>query len=134
MFNVQLPIRIDDINYGNHLGHDKLITLMHEARLQFFAELGQSELNFYGAGLILKSLKVNYQKEVFYPDNLQFDLSVSHLRTMAFTINYLIKNQHNEIIANADIVLVAYDYQQRKAVKLSTACKKALLEYIVDKE
>ncbi len=133
MFSVQLPIRIDDINYGGHLGHDKLITLMHEARLQFFAALDQSELNFYGTGLILKSLQVNYQKEVFYPDNLQFDLSISHLRTMAFTINYLIKNQHNEIIASAEIVLVAYDYRQRKVAKLSTMCQKSLSKYIINK-
>ncbi len=65
MFSTTLTINIEHVNYGNHLGHDKLVALMHEARLRFLDHLGQSEVDFYGISLILKSLVVNYHQEAF---------------------------------------------------------------------
>ncbi|PIE45787.1 MAG: hypothetical protein CSA44_01630 [Gammaproteobacteria bacterium] len=63
MFATTLKVNIEHINYGGHLAHDKLVTLMHEARLRFFDRLGQSEIDFYGISLILKSITVNYRQE-----------------------------------------------------------------------
>ncbi len=129
MFYTQIPVRIDDINYGNHLAHDKLVTLMHEARLQFFSSIHQSEIDFYGVGLILKSLKVNYQKEAFYQDILKFQLSISSFRETAFNLSYQIKNQNDKLIATAEVMLVGYDYQKKKVARFSTACKTMLAKY-----
>ena len=30
-------VRIADINYGNHLGHDRLVSLLHQARVEALA-------------------------------------------------------------------------------------------------
>ena len=37
-FEVEIPVRIYDINYGGHLGHAELIKITHQARLQFFSK------------------------------------------------------------------------------------------------
>lgn len=34
-----LTVRVTDMNYGRHLGHDALVSLLHEARMQAFAAL-----------------------------------------------------------------------------------------------
>ena len=39
-FTTTLDVRISDINYGNHLGHDSLISLLHEARMRFLKQTG----------------------------------------------------------------------------------------------
>ena len=31
-----LTVRVTDMNYGRHLGHDALVSLLHEARMQAF--------------------------------------------------------------------------------------------------
>jgi len=76
IFCTDLTVPIDSINYGGHLAHDKLLTLMHEARLRFFDQLEQSEENFFGVGLIVKSLAVNYRQQAFRGDILTFAISI----------------------------------------------------------
>ncbi|MFZ9695712.1 MAG: hypothetical protein ACO3AY_07565 [Chitinophagaceae bacterium] len=34
-YSFEIPIRITDINYGGHVGNDRMLTLAHEARIQF---------------------------------------------------------------------------------------------------
>ncbi|MGN6400032.1 MAG: hypothetical protein ACTHMD_06240 [Flavisolibacter sp.] len=34
-FNAAIPIRITDLNYGGHVGNDTILSLLHEARVQF---------------------------------------------------------------------------------------------------
>ncbi len=33
--SVSIPVRITDINYGNHVGNNALVEIIHEARVQF---------------------------------------------------------------------------------------------------
>ena len=34
-FNTTIPIRITDLNYGNHVGNDTILSMIHEACVQF---------------------------------------------------------------------------------------------------
>ena len=52
-FETQIPIRITDLNYGGHLGNDKYLTLIHEARVQFLEHYGFSEMDVDGVGIIM---------------------------------------------------------------------------------
>ena len=42
-FRTELPVRITDVNYGQHVGNDALLGLLHEARLQYLRQLAFSE-------------------------------------------------------------------------------------------
>lgn len=126
MFTTTLTVTVEHINYGGHLAHDRLITLMHEARLRFFDRLGQSEVDFYGIGLILKSLNVNYRQEVFRGEQLTFAISITNVRGSAFTLHYEMGNQAGEMVATADVVLVGFDYGNRRVARLPDLCRQAL--------
>jgi len=39
-FSCQLPVRITDINYGGHVGNDRLLVFAHEARMRFLQHYG----------------------------------------------------------------------------------------------
>ncbi len=118
IFKTKLKVEVSAINYGGHLAHDKLITMMHEARLRFLDSLGQSEINFYGPGLILKNLTVDYKKECFWGDSLDFILSIENLRGVSFDIIYEIRKDA-EIVAVAKVSLVAFDYKTRKVSRIN---------------
>ncbi len=126
MFATTLKVNIEHINYGGHLAHDKLVTLMHEARLRFFDRLGQSEIDFYGISLILKSMTVNYRQEAFRHDDLTFAITITEVRGSAFALHYQIRNQHNDTVAEADVVLVGFDYGKRCIARLPDLCRQAL--------
>ncbi|MCH5718100.1 acyl-CoA thioesterase [Niabella hibiscisoli] len=44
-FSTSIAIRITDVNYGGHVGNDAILSIIHEARLQFLKALGYSEMN-----------------------------------------------------------------------------------------
>ena len=42
---VNIPLRITDINYGNHLGNDALVGIIHEARVLWLHQMGYTEFD-----------------------------------------------------------------------------------------
>lgn len=129
-FTTALEVRIGDINYGQHLAHDRLIGLLHEARLRFLASLGASEQDFFTLGLIMKNLQVSYKNEAFYGERLDFHITIGRLAPVRFTLNYDVYCRERPI-ASASTEMVAFDYQRRKVQPLPAAFvarARALLE------
>lgn len=60
-FETQLTVRISEINYGGHLGNDAVLSLAHEARVQFFNSLGYTEFDVAGSGIVLADAVVVYR-------------------------------------------------------------------------
>ena len=123
----RLTVRIGDINYGNHLGHDRLITLLHQARLDWLHALGTEENNCFGAGLIMRRLVCDYRAEAFLGDALDITIHASDLRRTAFTLHYRVCRGET-LIATASTEMVAFDYQARKIIALPPAFAAALGE------
>lgn len=71
VFSCELTIRISDLNYGNHLGNDRIVSLLHEARVQFLSAFQYTEMNLESVGLILRDLSVVLKREMFYGDALR---------------------------------------------------------------
>ncbi len=38
-FQTEIAVRVSDLNYGNHVGNDSVLTLMQEARTLFYRSL-----------------------------------------------------------------------------------------------
>ncbi|MDO4642456.1 MAG: thioesterase family protein [Cardiobacteriaceae bacterium] len=120
-----LDVRVGDINYGGHLGHDRLITLLHQARIDFLHSLGASELDCFGTGLIMRRLACEYQGEAFLGDRLTFTMRVVKHRRTAFTLYYAVRCGER-LIATAETEMVAFDYKQHKVMMLPEAFNSAL--------
>jgi len=52
-FSTEIPIRIDDLSYGAHLGHDSILPFAHEARVRFLGHLGYDEKDIEGLSYIM---------------------------------------------------------------------------------
>ncbi len=121
-----INVRITDINYGNHLGNDALLGLIHEARLQLLSSIGCSELSFFDVALIMGDVAINFKGESFYNDLLQFEMEFNDLSRVGFTIYYKITNQNKRLIAEARTGMICFDYSERKVVSVPNA----FLEFI----
>jgi acyl-CoA thioester hydrolase len=114
---VSIPVRITDINYGNHLGHNSLVEIIHEARVQFLNQHRFTELNVAGTALILKELLVEFTNESFYNDLLEIKIFSGEMTGVSFELFYEIavnRNERKVIIALAKTAMVCYDYQIKK--------------------
>jgi acyl-CoA thioesterase FadM len=118
LFDCTIPVRIADINYGQHLGNDALVSMLHEARVQWLQALNYSELNIEGAGLIMADLAVMYKNESFYGDLLLFKLYMGETSAVSFELVYEVMNLQQKQIAIAKTGMVCFNYALKKVSAL----------------
>lgn len=126
LFQTCIPVRITDVNYGNHLGNDAMVSILHEARVQWLHSLSFSELNFHGISLILAGLAVEYKKEAFYGDVLDIIIFSGEKTQAGFELFYEIRcerNGHMLLIGNAKTEMVCFDYDSKKVCSLPSAAE-----------
>lgn len=113
----KIPVRITDLNYGSHVGNDAIVSIIHEARVQFLKKGGYSELDVGGPGLIMADLAVEYVRELFYGDELIISIAAAEISRLSFELYYEIKAQREEEIfigAKAKTAMVCYNYSVKK--------------------
>ena len=115
--SVSIPVRITDINYGNHVGNNSIVEIIHEARVQFLKQHGFTELNVAGTALIMSELLVEFKNESFYDDVLEIKIFSGEITRVSFELFYEIsvkRNQQKIIIAHAKTGMVCYNYEIKK--------------------
>ena len=116
-FTAVIPVRITDLNYGGHVGNDSVLSLIHEARVQFLKHYGYSEMDMGGVGLIMSDVVVSFKQEMFYGDNVRIHVAVSDISRISFTLYYKLEKEADgktTTIAHAQTGMVCFDYRQRK--------------------
>ena len=118
-FSTLLPVRITDLNYGGHVGNDTILTLIHEARMQFLRQAGYSELNLEGVSLIMGDVAIEFRQELFYGDQLEVSVTATDFSRVGFDLYYKLEKVSGEyrvLIAQAKTGMVCFNYQLRKVV------------------
>ncbi|MEO6843707.1 MAG: thioesterase family protein [Ginsengibacter sp.] len=112
-----IPVRITDINYGNHVGNNSIVEIVHEARVQFLKQYNFSELDVAGTSLIMSELCVEFKNESSYNDLLEVKIFTGELSRVGFELFYEISVKRNEafvVIALAKTGMVCYNYKIKK--------------------
>ncbi len=120
-FSTTIPVRITDINYGNHLGNDTFLSLIHEARMQFFGQYGYTELQFAGVGLIMADVAIEFKQEVLYGDAVTIYVTANGFDKLGFDIFYKIivaKNGIEVLAGKAKTGMICFDYALKKKVAI----------------
>ncbi|MDQ6902526.1 MAG: thioesterase family protein [Bacteroidota bacterium] len=126
-FNI--PIRITDINYGNHVGNNALVEVIHEARMQFLQEHDFTELEAAGTALIMNELLVEFKSEAFYKDILEVKIFAGEMSRVGFEIYYSISTTRNNqtfFIAKAKTGMVCFNYKEKTVESIPVELKNIL--------
>ena len=114
---INIPIRITDINYGDHVGNDSLVAIIHEARMQFLQHYGFAELNIDGVGLIMSDLIIEFKNQSFYNDIINVKIGSGDISKVSFELFYslnTVRNNEQLTVAIAKTTMVCYDYEIKK--------------------
>lgn len=127
LYQHNIALRITDLNYGNHLAHDTLISLIHDARAQMFIAEEHREGDIDGVGIVVADLAVSYRAEVFYPETLIIDIAVEELSRKGCDLVYRVsKTSDGSLVALAKTGIVFFDFAARTAVSVPEAFKKMI--------
>jgi acyl-CoA thioesterase FadM len=125
LYETTLKVQISNVNYGNHLGHDSLISLIHEARMQFLYNYELNETDIDGVGFVVSDLAIQYKNEAFYGDKLLFEIAVKEENKKRCTIFYKvsdIKKEHE--VARCQTGIVFFDFKERTSTEIPKKFKK----------
>ena len=132
-FSTIIPVRITDINYGGHVGNDSILSIIHEARLQFFKSFGFSEMDIGGAGTIMRDVAIEFKNESFYGDNLIVSVATGEFAKVGFDLFYKLEKEsggNKVLIAAAKTGIICYDYEKKKMTAIPEIAKQKFIERI----
>lgn len=128
-FSTTIALRITDINYGGHMGNDALLSIIHEARMQFLQHLGYSETNLAGIGLIMADVAVEFKNEAFYGDVLTVQICANDFSRVGFDLCYKLQKEtagKTLDVAYAKTGMVCFDYTNKKVSAISAEAAEKL--------
>jgi len=128
-FSTNIPVRITDLNYGSHVGNDAVLSIIHEARMQFLAHYGYSEMEFAGAGMIMSDVGIEFKSELFYGDTVIASVTAAAFSKVGFELYYLLEKEtagKKTTVAIAKTGMICYDYGRKKIAVVPEEAKKKL--------
>lgn len=119
IYRAALPVMVSHLNYGNHLGYDSVLSLLHEVRIRWLKEQGMTEFSIEGTvGYLVVDASVSYRAEAFHGDILEISLYVDEVDKRGFRMHYKAMNtQSGKVVATAETGHVMYDYTKKKVAR-----------------
>jgi len=126
-FFTVIHIRITDLNYGSHVGNDSILSIMHEARMQYLQSFGYSELDIAGAGLIMSDAAIEFRAESFYGDVIKIYVAAADFTSVSFNLYYKLEKEteggNNKLLAVGKTGMVFFNYQTKKVIPIPEEVK-----------
>jgi acyl-CoA thioester hydrolase len=125
-YRTSLDVRITDLNYGSHVGNDRVLSFLHEARVRYLHSLEYSELNMAGVGLIMADASLIFKNEMFYGDELRISIRPVECTRVGFDLIYLIEKKSGtgylEVVI-AKTAMICYNYELKKVSAMPESAK-----------
>jgi len=127
LFSHEVAVRISDLNYGNHLGHDTLLALVHEARAWFFRSFSVEEWDCDGCAMVIADLAVSYRSETVFGQKLMVEIAAGERTASSCELLYRISDRDNGLLAAlATTNVVFMDRDSRKVARLPASFVRAI--------
>jgi acyl-CoA thioesterase FadM len=112
-FTTQMPVLINDINLGNHVGNDAFVRYINEAFWRFSGAFNISR------NIIMADLAILFRSEAFYGDILKCEAAVSILTKHSCYFYCRMSNSRTgKEIIRSRARIIFFDYTQKKPVEV----------------
>ena len=112
-FRTTLEVRVTDLNYGNHLGNDALLGLLHEARVRFLAAHGWTEKDVEGVGLLMADCAILYKAQGRLGDVLTVEMAAGDFSRVGCDLYYRVTKADGTELAQAKTGIAFFDYAEQ---------------------
>lgn len=127
-FSIPLTVRVGDLNYGNHVGHQNYLLYFQEARMAYLRRFGFYEHDIAGFRMVLVEAGCTYKKELNHRDAIVVKCGVRQLKSKAFIMAYQIEKD-GRVCAEGTTTSLCLDRQSGKVVRLPAAFVKAVCDF-----
>ena len=124
---MKLELRIDwsELDVLGHVNNLEIMKYVQAARVNHLEKVGISQTHAEQyVGAILASIHTLFLKPLFYPGNVTVFSRVEYIKTSSFKIHYEIYNDKNELAAEAQDILVYYDFDKKHKLAIPPDLRK----------
>lgn len=123
-FVTRFPIRVTDLNYAGHLSNDSILSMAHEARMQFFKHHGYTELAAEGTAFIMGDCAIVYKSEGFHGQMVKVSVGAGDYSRVSFDLFYRLElEDEGKLLAEVKTGLVSFSYEDNKVRRIPPALK-----------
>lgn len=134
-FPVKLQLRIDwsELDYFGHVNNVSFFKYIQASRVNYWDKIGLTESHKNtNIGPMLASCKCDFKKPLFYPGQVTILARVDFIKNTSFSICHQIIDENGEIAAEAQDIMVMFDFNRNEKVVFPIALKE-LIEKIENK-
>ncbi len=118
-FTTELQVYISHVNYGGHLDNAQLLTLVSEARLRFFLQLGYHEAAVEGLAIVVGDQLAVYKSEAFHGETLRIAMAATDLGKYGFDLVFQMREATSgREVARGKVGIVFIDPATKKVARL----------------
>lgn len=129
LYSFDLEIRVDDLNYGQHLSNEMILVYAQQTRIQWLQSLDYSELSIEGKSIIQGDASIVYLSEGHLNDKLKISLFLGEIGNASFELYYsLQKKESKTLLAKAKTGIIFYDYVSKKTQEIPEKFRQKLLD------
>lgn len=122
-----IQIRFKDIDALNHVNNANHITYFELARVQYFDDVVNEEVNWSEQGIILAKITVDFKTPVYFKDKIFVYTKCIRLGNKSFDLAYSLvreKDGKETELATGSSVQVCFDYKNQSTISIPESWKK----------
>jgi acyl-CoA thioester hydrolase len=113
-------VRFRDVDSLGHVNNAAYLTYLEQARIAFLAPLGADQ-----TGMILARAEIDFRSQVGFGAEVEIEVRPLRVGAKSFDLGYTLR-VGDEVVAEAQTVLVAFDYASRRTVEVPERWRAAL--------
>lgn len=117
---MEFIVKEEDIDEFNHVNNKVYINYLEKARIDWHRAIGfgLERMIEEGYGDVLRNFNISYIKEALLGEKLKIKTAPQSIGKTSFVIKQSIYNEQNELITEAETVIVLVDLNKRKKISI----------------
>jgi len=130
-FFYPVQIRYADLDAQWHVNNARFLTILEQARLSYIRQLGLWDgKSFLDLGLIVADVHIAYKAPIELEEEIQVALRVDRIGNKSMTMINEIRNaKDGSLKAQAEVVMVAYDFHSKATIPVPESWRKTITEF-----
>ena len=126
-----MELRIDwsEIDSFGHVNNLSILKYVQAARVNYLEIIGLMQMQAtIKIGPILASTTCQFRKPLFYPGQVTIYTNVDNVKNSSFHVQYQIMNNKKELVAEAQDIIVFYDFNLNAKLSIPNEIKEKIAE------
>lgn len=130
-FPVELKLRLDwsELDLFGHINNVMFFKYIQASRVNYWATIKlMRDYEQRKIGPLLASTSCQFKKPLFFPGNITVKARIDFIKNSSFGIQHRIYNDKGELAAEAQDVIVLYDFNKNEKVIIPDEWRKSIEE------